>query len=53
MNKYFVKEYTNSAGQKRFVVGGNFGKGGGITPMGDFDNKKTANNFRNMLENKK
>ena len=52
MSKYFVKEYTNSAGQKRFAVAGNFGKGGGITPMGDFDNKETAKNFRNMLEKK-
>lgn len=49
MNKYFVKEYTNSAGQKRFVVGGNFGRTG-ITPMGDFDNKESAKNYRDMLE---
>lgn len=51
MSKYFVKEYTNSAGQKRFAVGGNFGKS--ITPMGDFDNKETAKKYRDMLENKK
>lgn len=49
MSKYFVKEYTNSAGQKRFAVGGNFGTSS-ITPMGDFDSEETAKNYRDMLE---
>ena len=48
MAKYFVKESNG-----RFYVIGNFGVGGGVTPMGSFTSKVEAEHYRDMLENNK